>query len=298
MKFFYLLLFFIILNCTQNNTISVEKATVQNATTEQINTLPLTEYYVKNYYYWIATREPSKRTNSYDDSNFYKPIKPKNKIAVSKDDGMIYQVDEEKFQTVEQQRKERARENKILRELKDNYEKFGKKKIEKEQDSIADLFAKKEKQGIIGTLSLKNNTKQSIEYAKITTLITYTFPNQKFYYSYPLEILKYNEIWKSDEMKNIDIPNIFNYAFDFNKFQKTLNIHKAEEIKLEYYIAFSNTIGLKNFTNEYYYEELEVPNRSIALLYGVFHKFPFTEKTKKMLGEKIFEKNITDPKKN
>lgn len=91
MKIFYLFLFFLILSCNQNNTISVEESSIQKATNEKINKLSLTSYYVKNYYYWIVTREPSKKASN-DDSNFYKPVKQKNKIAVTKENGLIYYV--------------------------------------------------------------------------------------------------------------------------------------------------------------------------------------------------------------
>ena len=292
--FTFLTIFIFFSSCSKNDTISVENSNIENATIDQINKLPLTNYYVDNYYYNIITSTHPKLLNSDNDSSFYKPLETKKKITVVDRDGIITKIDEDKFKTVEEQRKEKVEMIKGIQKLASDYEKDGKKKDEKEKDSLRKIFALIPKTAIIGHISLKNNTSQNLEYAKITSVITYTFPNEKFYYSFPLEILKNDEIWKIDESENIEVPNVFNIAYEYYKFQKILNKHKPQKIILEYYIAYSNTIGLKNYRKDFLYEKFAVPKRSIALEYGAFHTFPFTEKYRTMLGEKIFEKNITE----
>lgn len=301
-----LLFFFSVSLISCNKTIEVKNIEILPIENAKINTLEITDFYVRNYYYFIATRDNTRKYSSNKSSEgvIYKPLTPTQKITVIDNYGRISQIDEDKVLTVSQQRAKNKEEDEIMTKMRSRSEELD-EWTKNKQDSLKIIYSKIKKNGISSKLTLKNNTNQNIEYAKIMTLISYQYPNQVIYYSFPKEIVKRKnnlkneenieiEIWKKNDKIEIEIPNIFDYAIDYQKFKNILNIHEPESVHIDFYISYSNSVGLKNFKKEFKYESFDVPNRSIALSYGAYQNFAFSPNEKKMFGELIYSQDISD----
>lgn len=140
-------------------------------------------------------------------------------------------------------------------------------------------------------LEIKNNTKEVIENSYLTIRIIFKFKNKHYEYLKPYSLLSSYKTWKSDETLNLNLNEILTYATGNTK---VLNIHKPENIFIEFYLTAKNSIGYQNIDEKI--EELRVSGfyNQEDFPFGKFTDKTLNEKQISGLGQKIFDKNITD----
>lgn len=165
---------------------------------------------------------------------------------------------------------------------------------QKELNSVTEEFKKEFYEylkGINSNIKIKNNTKEVIENSFLTVRILFKFKNKEYNYLKPYSLLSGNKTWKPDEILSFNLNDITTFAIGNTK---VLNIHTPENVKIEFYLTAKNSVGYQNIDKKItelrengFYSGKEFP-------YGKLLEKDLSESEILGLGQKIFNKNITD----
>lgn len=280
MKKFYIIIFltfFIITSCKK---IEAEDLKISLIETNEINKLNISNIYFNKYYDLYDSRNlnffdvvENIKTSSGGKHRFggYNPS-----TQIGGYESYLAQ-NPDVLKSIQKAVKKMLEEENITKKIEEE------KKIKKKKE-----FNKLEKNGIISKFNLINKLNQSIEFAQITSIITYEYEKKNIYCVYVDKVNLPNNIWNEKESINIELPLVFTYSSNYSKYFNTLSIHKPNKVTIEFILGYSNSIGLSN------YEPNLIFDNNYQKIFGkYFESIEFLDQ-RKSYGETLFKEDITD----